>query len=60
MPTNLYGPGDNYHEAAMYYQPDPPLHKAKILVHPRDLPDSGSPLREFLHADDLGMPACMP
>jgi GDP-L-fucose synthase len=56
MPTNLYGPGDNYHPtnshvmAAMIRR----FHEAKEANAPSvTCWGTGSPLREFLHADDL-------
>ena len=61
MPTNLYGPGDNYHPEnshvipALIYR----FHEAKI----KDLPNvqiwgSGKPRREFLYVDDIAR-ACI-
>jgi GDP-L-fucose synthase len=57
MPTNLYGPGDNYH----------PTHSHALQALIRRFHEAteanapsvtcwgnGSPLREFLHVDDLG------
>ena len=56
MPTNLYGPGDNYHPsnshvvAAMLNRY---IHaKAKNLSHVTCW-GSGEPMREFLHCEDL-------
>ena len=57
MPTNLYGPGDNYHPEGSHVLPAliRRFHKAKISGAPSvTCWGSGSPLREFLHADDLG------
>jgi GDP-L-fucose synthase len=55
MPTNLYGPGDNYHPENSHVLPAliRRFHEAKI----KELSEvvvwgSGKPLREFLHADD--------
>jgi GDP-L-fucose synthase len=56
MPTNLYGPGDNYHPeyshvvAALIRR----FHEAKLA----DIPDvvvwgTGTPRREFLYVDDM-------
>ncbi len=60
MPTNLYGPGDNYHPthshvmAAMIRR----FHEAKEAKAPSvTCWGTGSPLREFLHADDLASAA---
>ena len=57
MPTNLYGPGDNYHPenshvmAALISK----FSNAKITSKPFvECWGSGAPLREFLHVDDLG------
>ena len=57
MPTNLYGPGDNYHPtnshvmAALIRR----FHEAKESnAASVTCWGSGSPLREFLHVDDLG------
>ena len=57
MPTNLYGPGDNYHPSGSHVLP-------ALIRRFQEAKDhgaasvhcwgSGSPLREFLHADDLG------
>ena len=57
MPTNLYGPGDNYHPSDSHVLPAliRRFHEAKknneVSV---TCWGSGKPLREFLHADDLG------
>ena len=57
MPTNLYGPGDNYHEteshvmAALirkFYEANENKSKSVTCW------GTGSPLREFMHVDDLG------
>lgn len=56
MPTNLYGPGDNYHPENSHVIPGMirRFHEAKergdSSVH---LWGSGTPCREFLHVDDL-------
>ena len=57
MPTNLYGPNDNYSKDASHVM-------ASLIrkFHEADMKNcssvtcwgSGSPLREFLHVDDLG------
>jgi GDP-L-fucose synthase len=56
MPTNLYGPGDNFHPTNSHVLPAliRRLHEAKE----QNLPEvviwgSGTPRREFLHVDDL-------
>lgn len=56
MPTNLYGPGDNYHLLNSHVIPAMirKFHEAKINSDDKvTLWGSGSPLREFLHVDDL-------
>lgn len=56
MPTNLYGPGDNYHPA---YSHVPAaligrMHEAKLSGAPTvTVWGTGEPLREFLYVDDL-------
>ena len=57
MPTNLYGPGDNYHPDNSHVLPAliRRFHEAVQKRSPSvTCWGSGSPLREFLHADDLG------
>jgi len=56
MPTNLYGPGDNYHPknshvvAALIRR----LHEAKLSGSPSTIVwGTGTPRREFLFVDDL-------
>jgi GDP-L-fucose synthase len=61
MPTNLYGPGDNYNLTGSHVLP-------AMIRRFQEATDqnlrsvtcwgSGTPLREFLHADDLGS-ACL-
>lgn len=56
MPTNLYGPGDNYDLATSHVLPAliRKAHEAKVAGD-AELPvwGTGTPLREFLHVDDL-------
>lgn len=57
MPTNLYGPNDNYNLNNSHVLPAliRKFHEAKEQQLPEVVMwGSGSPLREFLHADDLG------
>ena len=57
MPTNLYGPGDNYDPQASHVLPAliRRFHEAKTSEAPVvTCWGTGSPLREFLHSDDLG------
>ena len=57
MPTNLYGPGDNYHPtnshvmASLIKKFCEAKHNSQRTVK---CWGSGRPLREFLHVDDLG------
>lgn len=56
MPTNLYGPGDNYDLKNSHVLPAllRKFHEAKINNEPSvSIWGSGTPRREFLHADDL-------
>lgn len=55
MPTNLYGPGDNYHPQNSHVLPAliRRFHEAKESGAPQvAIWGTGQPLREFLHADD--------
>ena len=56
MPTNLYGPGDNYDLETSHVLPAllRKFHEAKQAgANEVTLWGSGTPLREFLHCDDL-------
>lgn len=56
MPTNLYGPGDNFDLAASHVLPAliRKFHEGKIDRTPEVVVwGSGMPRREFMHADDL-------
>jgi len=56
MPTNLYGPGDNYHLQNSHVLPAliRKFHEAKEAGRPEVVAwGSGSPKREFLHVDEL-------
>lgn len=60
MPTNLYGPGDNYHLQNAHVLPAliRKFHEAKINSLPEVIIwGTGKPRREFLHVDDAAM-AC--
>jgi GDP-L-fucose synthase len=56
MPTNLYGPGDNYHPENSHVIPAllrrfheaVQGHAAEVVIW-----GSGTPMREFLHVDDM-------
>lgn len=61
MPTNLYGPGDNYHPENSHVLPAliRRFHEAKV----NQLPEvviwgTGKPLREFLYSEDMAR-ACV-
>ena len=57
MPTNLYGPGDNYHPQNSHVLPAliRRFHEAVEANSPSVICwGTGTPLREFLHVDDLG------
>ncbi|SNC66460.1 GDP-L-fucose synthase [Hymenobacter gelipurpurascens] len=61
MPTNLYGPGDNYHPQNSHVLPAllRRFAEAQALGHPRVVVwGTGTPRREFLHVDDLA-DACL-
>jgi GDP-L-fucose synthase len=56
MPTNLYGPGDNFHPENAHVLPAliRRFHEAKITgAHEVVVWGSGTPLREFLYVDDM-------
>jgi GDP-L-fucose synthase len=56
MPTNLYGPGDNFDLQSSHVLPAlmRKFHEAKVASAPEVVMwGSGSPLREFMHVDDL-------
>ncbi|MCO5580004.1 hypothetical protein L7F22_033870 [Adiantum nelumboides] len=56
MPTNLYGPHDNFHPENSHVLPAliRRFHEAKVLgLKEVVVWGTGSPLREFLHVDDL-------
>lgn len=62
MPTNLFGPGDNYHPENSHVIPSLiyKFHEAKI----KNLPEvivwgSGNPKREFLYVDDMARASCI-
>ena len=56
MPTNLYGPGDNYHSTNSHVLPSliNKFYTAKVNNNDEVVCwGTGKPLREFLHVDDL-------
>jgi GDP-L-fucose synthase len=61
MPTNLYGPNDNYDLANSHVLPAllRKFHEAKVRAEDKvTIWGSGTPLREFMHVDDLAE-ACL-
>lgn len=60
MPTNLYGPGDNFHLQNSHVLPAliRKFHEAKLNGTPEAVIwGTGEPLREFMHVDDLASAA---
>ena len=56
MPTNLYGPGDNFHPENSHVLPAliRRFHEAREAGAPKVVIwGSGKPMREFLHVDDM-------
>ncbi len=56
MPTNLYGPGDNYHPENSHVIPAliRKFHEAKVNGQPTvSVWGTGTPRREFLYSDDM-------
>src|SRR6202521_338379 len=61
MPTNLYGPGDNFDLESSHVLPAMirRFHEARLSgVHEVTLWGTGTPRRELLHVDDLAHAAC--
>ena len=61
MPTNLYGPGDNYHAENSHVIPGllRRFHEAKHNAAPEvTIWGTGTPMREFLYVDDMAE-ACL-
>jgi len=61
MPTNLYGPGDNFDPETSHVAPGM-MHKMHVAKE-QGLPEvelwgTGNPKREFLHVDDLADASC--
>jgi GDP-L-fucose synthase len=62
MPTNLYGPGDNFSETDSHVLPAliRRFHDARVARLPEVVVwGTGKPRREFLHADDFANAVCM-
>ena len=56
MPTNLYGPGDNFDLAGSHVMPAMirKMHEAKVTgASTVSMWGTGTPLREFLHVEDM-------
>ena len=56
MPTNLYGPNDNFHDTDSHVLPAliRRFHEAKVQNTPQvTIWEAGTARREFLHADDM-------
>ncbi|WNR43515.1 GDP-L-fucose synthase [Paenibacillus roseipurpureus] len=61
MPTNLYGPNDNFDLESSHVMPAlmRKIYEAKVNQSPQvEIWGTGTPKREFLHADDLAK-ACL-
>ena len=61
MPTNLYGPGDNFHPENSHVIPAlmRRVHEAKLNGYSEVVIwGTGTPMREFLHVDDMAA-ACL-
>ena len=61
MPTNLYGPNDNFDLTSSHVLPAlmRKFHEARSMERPEvNVWGTGSPMREFLHVDDLA-DACL-
>lgn len=54
MPTNLYGPGDNFDLDTSHVMPAliRKVHEAKLSGEPVEIWGTGTPRREFLYVDD--------
>lgn len=61
MPTNLYGPGDNFHPQNSHVIPAllRRFHEAKLSQAPEvEIWGTGTPMREFMYVDDMA-DACL-
>ena len=55
MPTNLYGPGDNFHPENSHVLPALIRRFHEAVQNPEEVAiwGTGTPRREFLHVDDM-------
>ena len=61
MPTNMYGPGDNFNLETSHLVPAlvRKFHEGKVAGTPVILWGTGTPRRELMHVDDLAAAACL-
>jgi len=61
MPTNMYGPGDNFNLETSHLVPAliRKFHEGKTIGSPVILWGTGTPKRELMHVDDLARAICM-
>jgi GDP-L-fucose synthase len=61
MPTNMYGPGDNFNLETSHLVPAliRKFHEGKTAGTPVVLWGTGTPKRELMHVDDLARAVCM-
>jgi GDP-L-fucose synthase len=61
MPTNMYGPGDNFNLKTSHLVPAliRKFHEAKLHGGPVVLWGTGQPRRELMHVDDLAAAVCL-
>jgi GDP-L-fucose synthase len=61
MPTNMYGPGDNFNLETSHLLPAlvRKFHEAKLHGGPVVLWGTGRPRRELMHVDDLAAAVCL-
>jgi GDP-L-fucose synthase len=61
MPTNMYGPGDNFDLETSHLVPAliRKFHEGKVAGKPVVLWGTGTPRRELMHVDDLAAAICL-
>jgi GDP-L-fucose synthase len=61
MPTNMYGPGDNFNLETSHLVPAliRKFHEGKVAGKPVVLWGTGTPRRELMHVDDLAAAICL-